>query len=193
MLGERPLCLVLVHAVLAGCTTSALPVLPSVSASPPPKEEASQPRTTPPETVIIVPGTPTEIYTQVARGALRCWFAAEGPLKTTHVYHAEAQPPASGGSAEIVVHEREEEQRDKRGPRAFRVLFSTEQAAVRVAVSTPRMEKQLADVMTRDVESWTKGGGDCGLRRPMPALTPVADDRAKAASSSSPGRAKKAP
>jgi hypothetical protein len=192
MLGARPLCLVLAHAVLAGCTTSALPVLPSASA-PVPKEEATQPRTAPPETAIMVPGTPTEIYTQVARGALRCWFAADGPLKATHVYHAEAQPPANGGSAEIVVHEREEEQRDKRGPRAFRILFSAEQAAVRVVISTPRMEKQLADVMTRDVEGWTKGGSDCGLRRQVPALTPVADERTKAPSGSSPGRAKKAP
>jgi hypothetical protein len=142
----------------------------------------------------MVPGSPTDAYAQVARGVLRCWFGADGPLKATHVFHAEAEPPAQGGAAEIVVHERDEEQRDKRGPRAFRVHFSTEQAAVRVAVTAPKMEKQLAEVMTRDVEAWAKGGSDCGLRRQVPPMVmPVADERTKGTSSSSPGRGKKAP
>jgi len=47
------------------------------------------------------------LYELVARGALGCWFGAGGPLKTSHVFQAEAAPPAEGGAAEIVLHERE--------------------------------------------------------------------------------------
>ena len=62
---------------------------------------------TPYETTTIAAGTPTEVYALVAGGALRCWLGADGPLKATHVFHAEAAPPAEGGAAEIVLHERD--------------------------------------------------------------------------------------
>lgn len=75
----------------------------------------------------------------------------------------------------MVLHERDETLRDKRGARAFRVSFAGEPAGVRVAVAIPRMEQQLALLMVKDVEAWTKGGTDCEVRKhmPQPPLTAV--------------------
>ena len=150
----------------AACTTSSLPTLPPPQPAPQADNaEHSQPPT---ERVSIVPGSPTDVYALVARGALRCWFGADGPLKPTHVFHAEAESPAKGGAAEMVLHERDETLRDKRGARAFRVSFAGEPAGVRVAVAIPKMDQQLALLMVKDVEAWTKGGTDCELRKHMP-------------------------
>ena len=179
MLELRPICFILAPlavAGLGGCSSVSLPAIPAVPAVQ--KEDVSRTGTMPVELTSIVPGTPTDIYAQVARGALRCWFGADGPLRPTHVFHAEAEPPAKGGSAEMVLHERDDAQRDKRGARALRVLFSSEAAGVRVTVAIPKMERQLADVMGRDVAGWAKGGEDCELRRHMPpVLTPVVGER----------------
>ena len=154
----------------AACTTSTLPTLPP--SQPAPRADHGETGQAPAEVASIVPGTPTDVYALVARGALRCWFGAEGPLKPTHVFHAEADSPANGGTAEIVLHERDETLRDKRGTRAFRVSFTGGPAGVRVAVAMPRMEQQLAQLMAKDVAAWAKGGTDCEVRKHMPSQPP---------------------
>jgi hypothetical protein len=75
----------------------------------------------------------------------------------------------------MVLHERDETLRDKRGTRAFRVSFSSVPAGVRLAIAAPKMEQQLAQLMTKDVAAWAKGGTDCELRKQMPTqpLIPV--------------------
>lgn len=162
----------LVLLATAGCSTTALPVIP---ASLPEQNDKADSAQVPAEVASIVAGAPTDVYALVARGALKCWFGADGPLKPTHVFHAEAESPAKGGAAEMVLHDRDESVRDKRGARAFRVSFSSAPGGVRVAVSVPRMEEQLARVMAKDVFAWAKGGTDCEVRKQMPAqLTPVA-------------------
>jgi hypothetical protein len=109
----------------------------------------------------------------VARGALGCWFAADGPLKATHVYRAEAQPPAKGGDAEIVIHERDATVRDLRGPRAYRISFAAELSSVRVSMLATRFEPKLTRAMAKDVESWAKGGEGCELGALLPPPPPV--------------------
>ena len=101
-------------------------------------------------------GTPTEVYALVAGGALRCWFGADGPLKATHVFHAEAAPPAEGGAAEIVLHERDPSLRDQRGPRAFRVSFAGDPGGVRVGITTIKIAAPLSELMVRDVAVWAR-------------------------------------
>jgi len=172
---QRPGSIAIVPVLLlatAACT-SALPTLPP--SQPAPQADHAETAQAPAEVVSIVPGTPTEVYALVARGAHRCWFGADGPLKPTHVFHAEADSPASGGTAEMVLHERDETMRDKRGARAFRVSFSSVPAGVRLAIAMPRMEQQLAHIMAKDVAAWAKGGTDCELRKDMPPqpLPPV--------------------
>ena len=155
----------------AACTSS-MPTLPPPP-QPAPQADNAERSQLPAEMVSIVPGSPTDVYALVARGALRCWFGADGPLKPTHVFHAEAESPAKGGAAEMVVHERDETLRDKRGARAFRVSFAGEPAGVRVTVAMPKMEQQLALLMVKDVEAWAKGGTDCEVRKHMPPPQPL--------------------
>lgn len=135
-------------------------------------ETGSVSQSLPQETGTLVPGTPTGVFADVARGALGCWFAADGPLKASHVYRAEAQPPAKGGDAQIVIHERDDSMRDLRGLRAYRITFSAELTSVRVTMTALRFEAKIAQAMARDVESWAKGGQSCQLREVLPPPAP---------------------
>jgi hypothetical protein len=142
----------------------------------------------PHEASALVAGTPTGIFADVARGALGCWFAADGPLKASHVYRAEAQPPAKGGDAEIVVHERDATVRDQRGPRAYRISFAAELSSVRVTMVALRFEPKLTQAMAKDVESWAKGGEGCELRALLPPPAPPEAKAAKKATKSAKGQ-----
>src|SRR5262245_46643841 len=96
----------LLLAGVGGCTGGKMPTrasLPRLAS-----ETSGRPvPTSPHETSVIVAGTPTGVFTQVAQGALGCWFGANGSLKASHIYRAGAEPPAKGGDAEIVIHERD--------------------------------------------------------------------------------------
>ncbi len=160
-----------VLAIGAGaCSSANLPQLPAGSA---PVEtgavDSGPPEGAPFETTTIAAGTPTEVYAQVAGGALRCWFGANGPLKASHVFHAEAAPPAQGGAAEIVLHERDASLRDQRGPRAFRVAFTGDPGGVRVAITTIKVAAPLGELMVRDVVVWASGATGCQARAFSPA------------------------
>ena len=159
-------------ACAGGCAPSGAPTLTSGSA---PIETGAIAETpsgqTPVETAIIVPGTPTEVYLLVARGALGCWLAANGPLKTTHVFRAEAAPPSQGGLAEIVLHERDGSLRDQRGARAFQVKFAGDAAGVRVEVTVVKIAPALAELMVKDVEAWARGATGCQAQALSPPQT----------------------
>jgi hypothetical protein len=158
------------------CSSANLPALPS--GSPPLETGTTHPAPSalaPLETTIFAQGTTTEVYALVARGALRCWFGADGPLKATHIFNAEAASPAQGGAAEIVLHERDPSLRDERGKRAFRVAFASEVGAVRVGITSIKIPDALAQLMVRDVETWAKGGAGCQARAlsPPPVAAPA--------------------
>jgi len=127
------------------------------------------------ETTVLAQGTATEVYALVARGALRCWFGADGPLKATHIFNADAASPAQGGAAEIVVHERDPTARDPRGNRALRVTFLGEVTGVRVGITPIKVPDALAQPMVRDVETWARGGEGCQARAASPpqAMVPA--------------------
>jgi len=156
-------------AAAAGCSQVKLPTLPSAppaataSLSTGAVDAAAPPATA--EWTTLVQGTPTRVYELVARGAMRCWFGSVGPLKTTHIFHAEAPPPARGAGAEIVLHEREG---DQRGYKAFRVGFANEAGLVRVSIAAMRMAQPLAELMAKDVEAWAAGDSGCRVRPPEP-------------------------
>lgn len=162
----------------SGCSPAAnLPTLPSASKGLETGAIAGAAAPEGPlETAIVVPGTPTDIYAAVASKALRCWLGADGPLKASHVFHAEAAPPADGGVAEIVLHERDPWLRDQRGARAFQITFTGEGAgsSVRVAITTLRVAPPAAELMVRDVTTWAGGGAGCEMRalsQPPPLAT----------------------
>jgi hypothetical protein len=142
------------------------------------------------ETSTVVSGTPTGVFAEVARHALGCWFAVDGPLKATHVYRAEAEPPAKGGNAEILIHERDASTRDQRGARAYRIAFISEFSGVRVTATALKFEPKVAQAMAKDVETWAKGQEGCQLRAALPP--PVATKATKKAKASK-GQSAKGP
>jgi hypothetical protein len=170
-------------ALAGGCSANGMPTLQALL--PPPTETnstaaAAATPSAPVETSLAVPGTPTTVFTQVAQGVLGCWFGSGGPLKSSHVYRAEAEPPAKGGEAEIVIHERDLSLRDQRGTRAYKIMFAGEAAGVRITILPLKIEAKLAEAMARDVETWAKQGirpgADCQLRElfpPPPATVAV--------------------
>ncbi len=170
---------VLLHTLAAGCTPSSLPGLLGPPAPDPGKTGPGQPEkktsssSGPYETAAIVPGTSTQVYALVARGALACWFSPGGPLKGSHVFRAEAEPPAKGGAAEIVIHERDTSFRDQRGVKAYRIAFASEITGVRVDMIALKFEAARAQAMAKDVETWAKGGSSCHLRALMLPPTPT--------------------
>jgi hypothetical protein len=179
--------LALALAALAGaCASTSVPTLPAPGSVGDGKAAAVGSGI---ETAFLASGTPTEVYALVARGALGCWFGVDGPLKATHLFHADAAPPATGGAAEIVIRERDATLRDQRGPRAYRISFASEAASVRIGAQALKFDAAIAQAMAKDVEVWSKGGSGCQLRVVMPPPPrPVAS---KSGSAKGRGKAKK--
>ena len=104
----------------------------------------------------LVAGTPTEVYTRVARGALTCWFGASGPLKAAYIYHAEAEPASKGGASEIKIMTRDSAAADPRALRAYRVVFAPSEGGTRIEIENARMQEPLATRMRLDVKRWAR-------------------------------------
>ncbi len=107
-------------------------------------------------------GSPTEVYTRIARGALTCWFGASGPLKGPYIYHAEAEPPSKGGRAEIVVRTRDLTAADPRSLKAFRVAIAAGGEGTQVDIENAKIPEPLATRLTGDVRRWASDTEGCG-------------------------------
>lgn len=132
---------------LAGCSGASLPEL------------APEGTATLKEAPIV--GRPTDIYARVARGALACWFGKAGPLRDNYVYHARAEPPAKGGKAKIVIHERDTIAEDTRGLRTFRISIVPDGESSRIGIENLKMPEGLSETMENDVHRWARGDVDC--------------------------------
>ncbi len=106
-------------------------------------------------------GSATEVYARVARGAVTCWFAANGPLKKDYIYHAEADAPSRGGKSEIVIHAREVTQPNPRGAKAYRIKIEPKDEAATLETENLKMSEAVAAAMTSDVGRWSKGDQGC--------------------------------
>ncbi|HKZ95879.1 MAG TPA: hypothetical protein VJ045_02745 [Hyphomicrobiaceae bacterium] len=111
-----------------------------------------------------VTGSPIELYTRIARGAVTCWFGSSGPLKGTYVYHAEADPPSKGGRAEIVIHTKDPAVEDPRSLRAFHVAITPDSDAARLEVENHTIAEPLATRMKGDVSRWAAKEEGCGTQ-----------------------------
>ena len=107
-------------------------------------------------------GSPTEVYTRVARGALTCWFGASGPLKGPYIYHAEADPPSKGGRADIVIRTRDTTAADPRSLKAFAVTITPGGDGTHVDVENAKIAEPLAARLTADVHRWAADEEGCG-------------------------------
>jgi DNA segregation ATPase FtsK/SpoIIIE-like protein len=142
--------------ILSACSTASLPTLPKlelpVSAY---KEE------------------PSEIYSRIARGAMACWFAPSGPLKQTHVFHADVAPPSENAGAEIVIHERDRAAPSPLSLRAYKISISRAPEGSTVAGQNLKLPEPLATTMAQDIQRWAGGKLDCNAN--TPAALPVSD------------------
>lgn len=107
-------------------------------------------------------GTPTEVYTRVARGVLTCWFGAAGPLKSGYIYHADADPPSKGGRSEIVIFEKDEAAADPRALRVYRLLISTVEEKTKLDVENLKIAEPLASRLNADIARWAANEEGCG-------------------------------
>ena len=129
---------------LAGCSTATLPTLPLPSLS----AAYSQP--------------PPEIYARIARGALGCWFVPSGPLKRTHIFHADVAPPSDNAGAEIVIHERDNTPgQSPRAIRAYRIAITRAPEGTFVASENLKLPVALSTRMEEDIHRWAKGQAGC--------------------------------
>jgi hypothetical protein len=183
--------------------------LPTLSLpSAPTAEAAAQPAATPPpsapgaaqQTGTVIDqiggegGSATDIYSRIATGAMKCWFAVGGPLKPEYVYHATAAPASRGGKAQIVIHRRDPTQPNPRGPKAYLVdIDPTGDASATVKTENLKMTSAFAAAMTADITRWTKGGDGCSSSSAVAGWTPAAPQpAAETTPASKPKTAKKA-
>lgn len=110
----------------------------------------------------MVVGTPTEVYTRIARGVLTCWFGAAGPLKTEYIYHADAEPASKGGNSEIKILTRDAEAADPRSIRAYRIAIAPAEGKTKVEIENVRLPELLAARLKQDVERWSGDEEGCG-------------------------------
>lgn len=141
--GDKACALLAALAALAGCSSATLPTLPLPSLS----------------TALAQP--PPEIYARIARGALGCWFAPAGPLKRTHIFHADVAPPSDNAGAEIVIHERDPAAESPRSIRAYRIQITRAPEGTFVTSENLKLPADLAGRMDADVARWAKGQSGC--------------------------------
>ena len=110
----------------------------------------------------VVVGTPTEVYTRIARGVLTCWFGANGPLKASYIYHADAEPASKGGGSEIKILTRDTAADDPRALRAYRIAIAPSQSNTRVEMENLRLPEPLAARLKLDVDRWSRDEAGCG-------------------------------
>lgn len=153
--------LVLAALMLTACAGSGGPDAPSASALSLPKL---------PDLTSALPegpgadptGSATELYARIARGAVGCWFGAEGGMKKDYIYHAEADAPSRGGKAEVTIHVRDPSQPNPRGAKAYKILITPkdEQSAT-VTTENLKLPDEKAKAMTDDVNRWSRGEQGC--------------------------------
>ncbi|MCC7251324.1 hypothetical protein [Hyphomicrobium sp.] len=167
-MGRKHRLVVLVALILAGAGAGCSGTAPQIGLPSPAETSAGVPSATAALQGILTPqdlvkGTPTEVYTRIARGVLTCWFGADGPLKAKYIYHADAEPASKGGRSEIKIMTRDREAEDPRALRAYRVVIApSEDRKAKVEVENLRLPQPLAERFKLDVERWSKDEPGCG-------------------------------
>lgn len=150
----------------AATTGTAPPILPPAQTAPPPPAAAEDSGTMASIKAMLpkgeqIVGTPTELYTRIARGALTCWFGASGPLKSTYMYHAEAAPPSQGGRSEIIIRIKDKDAADPRSLRAYRVTIAAGETGSVLETENVKIPEPLATSLGADVRRWAADDEGC--------------------------------
>jgi hypothetical protein len=192
--------------LLSGCSggglqapTLSLPSAPSVGSIS--QQSTPQPFTTPgstqPAGVLIdqtggMGGSATDIYSRLASGAMKCWFAVGGPLKKDYIYHATAAPASRGGKAEIVIHERDTTHPNPRGLKSYAVdIEPTGESSATVRARNLKMTDAFASAMTNDIARWTNGEESCSQAMAVAGGPPASPQTTASATPSDKNKGKK--
>ena len=107
-------------------------------------------------------GTSIEVYERIGRGAMACWFGANGFLKTTHIYEATAEPAHKGGQAEIIIRERDNSTESPRGVKAFQIQITPSGSdETSVTAENLKLPEATAQQMKNAVAAWSTGKHGC--------------------------------
>lgn len=107
-------------------------------------------------------GNATAVYSNVARGALSCWFTTKGGFKKDFVYFAEAEAPSRGGGSVITIHKRDQRRPNPRGVRAYRIKIEpVDDESARMTTENLKMPESVAAAMESDVDRWARGEHGC--------------------------------
>ncbi len=169
-MGRGLLCAAASVVILAGCgggsglSPSALTLpsvkMPDVKMPEVKMPEVSMPKLELPKGIGRPVGTPTEVYTRVARGALLCWFGGNGALKGKYIYHADAEPPSRGGKAEIGIHVLDRGAPTPRGQRVYQISIVPEGDGAAMTVENWRLPDAQARQMQYDAHRWAASTDD---------------------------------
>ena len=108
-------------------------------------------------------GTPTELYTRIARGAVTCWFGASGPLKGNYIYHADAEPESKGGASQIIIFGKDTSTSpDPRALKAFQIAIRPTGGTPDLGVENFKVPDPIANRLSADVTRWAAGEEGCG-------------------------------
>ncbi|MEO1206601.1 MAG: hypothetical protein AAFV45_09735 [Pseudomonadota bacterium] len=106
-------------------------------------------------------GSATDVYSRIARGVLTCWLGANGPLKSTHLFHAVSQPERLGGLSQIVLYQKAKGKERKRGARAATVTIEPFGSSATVSFENLRLDDRLAERFNANVHSWAADNEGC--------------------------------
>ena len=156
------LCAIAVAVLLSGCSAgSGAGLSAALTAGSLPAPDA-----------LVVNTPPTTVYSNIAQKALACWMGPKGPLKGSHIFHADAASPTAGGRAEIALHERDLSQPHPWGGRVFRIELSPVGGGTdtRIEMVNIKLKQDLADALRVDVSNWAEGKDGCQaqIARPPP-------------------------
>ena len=143
------------------------------------------------------PGSVPEVYARIAQNSRACWFGPEGALKTTHIFHADLEPPSRGEIAELVVHELDRGGESRWGRRVFKVSLQPSDQQTAIAVDNISMPTEIGSRMRADVFQWSQGGTGCTTRNADPVAQaqtaePAAKSSPPATTASTPAKGKSA-
>lgn len=158
----------LATAALGGCAAETI-----TSSLPKPAALAAEPT--------VVDGSPSDVYGRIASGALSCWFAVNGQLKKSHIFHADADPPAKGGAVEIAIHEREKDAPRPWGAKAYKIALAASSTHTTIEITNVKMPAEIAQQMRADVFGWAQGETTCRLKpeEVVPPPEPPAKSKSK--------------
>ncbi len=149
-------------ASLSGCSNSPLPEIDLSSTASKALAALPKPDLTLPINSFKPPvGTPTEIYTRVARGALTCWFGSHGPLKKTHRFHAQADPPSKGGHSRITIYKIPKDKTRSLGDRAFAIQIVPDGTSAKLLIENLSLPKVQVDRYSADAARWAANDEGC--------------------------------